>query len=104
MPSRKDPIPNQNKNTLGIQRDQCLPPHLPPFPPGFKSLRNEENYDYNETKDTSSTDKDDTSRTNQDDSIENLKSMKNTNDDEKYKEENSQHQDGNESVINKTKE
>ena len=30
--------------------------------------------------------------------------MKNTTDDEKYKEDNSQHQDGNESVINKTKE
>ena len=29
--------------------------------------------------------------------------MKNTNDDDKYKEENSQHQDGNRSVINKTK-
>ena len=36
--------------------------------------------------------------------IENVKSMRNTNDDEEYKEENLQHQDGNESVINKTKE
>ena len=41
------------------------------------------------------------SRTNQDDSIENVKDMKNENEDEKYKEYNSQHQDGNESVIRK---
>ena len=38
------------------------------------------------------------------DSIENVKSMNNTNDDDKYKEDNSQHQDGNESFIIKTKE
>ena len=44
------------------------------------------------------------SRTNLDDYIENAKAKKNTNDYEKYKEDNSQHQDGNESVINKTKE
>ena len=30
--------------------------------------------------------------------------MRNTNDDDEYKEENSQHQEGNESVINRTKE
>ena len=36
--------------------------------------------------------------------MENVKSTKNTNDDDKYKEENSQNQDGNESVANKTKE
>ena len=41
-----------------------------------------------------------TSYTNPDYSIENLKYMKNTNDDEKYKEDNSKHQDGNESVDN----
>ena len=44
------------------------------------------------------------SRTNRDDSIKNMKSMKNTNYYDKYKEDNSQNQDGNESVINKTKE
>ena len=33
-----------------------------------------------------------------------MKPMKNTNYDEKYKEDNFQHQDGNESVIKKTKE
>ena len=103
-PPRKYPIPNQDKNNLGLQKYQCLPPHVPPFPPGFKSLRNEANDDNPETKDTSRTDKDDTSPTNWYDSIENVKSMKNTNDDDKYKEDNLQHQDGNESVINKTKE
>ena len=63
-PPIKGPIPNQDKNTLGLQKYQCLPPHLPPFPPGFKSLRNEANDDNPETTDTSRTDKDDTSRTN----------------------------------------
>ena len=60
-PPRKDPIPNQDKNTLGIQKYQCLSPHVPPFPPGFKLLRNEANDDNPETIYTSSTDKDDTS-------------------------------------------
>ena len=44
------------------------------------------------------------SRTDQDDSIEDVKSMKNTNYDDEYKEDNSQHQHGNETDINKTKE
>ena len=61
---RKDPIPNQNKNTLGLQIYQCLPSHITPFSYGFKSLRNEANYDNLETIHTSRTDKDDISRTN----------------------------------------
>ena len=36
LPPRKDPIPNQDTNTLGLQKYQCLPPHVPPFPPRFK--------------------------------------------------------------------
>ena len=44
------------------------------------------------------------SLTDRDDSIENVKVKKETNDDERYKEEKFQYQDGNESVINKTKE
>ena len=60
MPPRKDPIPNQDKNTLGIQKYQCLPPHVTPFPPGFKSLRNKANYDNYESTDTLRTDKYDT--------------------------------------------
>ena len=103
MTPRKDPIPNQDKNTLGLQKYQFLPAHIPTFTPGFKSFRNEENNDNTETTDTSCTDKDDTSSTNQYDSIESLKSMNNKNDDDKYKEDNLQHQDGNESVTNKTK-
>ena len=91
----KYPITNQDKNALWLQKYQCLSPHLPLFPSGFKALRNKSNYDNPETTDTSRTDKDDTSHTNQDDSIENVKYMKNINDDEKYKEDNSQHQDGN---------
>ena len=84
-PPRKDPILNQDKNTLWLQKYQYLPPHIPPFPPGFKSLINQVN-DYNpETTDTSGTDKDDTSCTNRNVSIENVKAMKNTNDDDEYK-------------------
>ena len=64
-----DPIPHQDKNTLGIKKYQCLPPHAPLFPPGFISLRNEANDDNPETKDTSHTDKYDTSLTDQDNSM-----------------------------------
>ena len=41
----KYPIPNQDKNTLGLQKDQYHPPHVPPFYSGFKSFRNEANDD-----------------------------------------------------------
>ena len=75
-PPRKGPIPNQDKNTLVIQKDLCLPSHVTPFSSGFKSLRNNSNDDNPETTDTSRTDKDDTSRTNWDYSIENVKAMK----------------------------
>ena len=64
----------------------------------------EVNNDNTETIDTSRTDKYDMSHTNQYDSIENVKSTKNTNDDDKYKEQNSQHLDGNETVATRTKE
>ena len=85
LPPRKDPIPNQDKNSLGLQKYQCLPPHVPPFPPGFISLRKKENDDNPETTDTSRTDKYYTSCNNRYDSIENVKSTKNTNYDEEYK-------------------
>ena len=64
MPPRKDPIPNQDKNNLGIPYEQGLPPNVLPFPPKFKSLINEANYDNPESTDNSRTDKYDTSRTN----------------------------------------
>ena len=35
-PPRKYPIPNQDKNNVGLKKYQCLPPYVPPFPPGFK--------------------------------------------------------------------
>ena len=68
-PPRNDPIPNQDKKTLGPKKYQRLTSDVPPFIPGMKSLRNEENDDNLETTDTSNTDKDDTSHTNQDDYI-----------------------------------
>ena len=61
---RKDPIPNQDENNLGPQKYQCLPPHVSPSSPEFKSLRKKANYDNPKTTDTSCTDKDDTSRNN----------------------------------------
>ena len=30
-PPGKDPIPNQDKNTLELQKYQCLSPHVPTF-------------------------------------------------------------------------
>ena len=81
-PPRKDPIPNKDKSTLGLQKYQCLPPHIPPFPPWFKLLIKEANDDNPKTTDTSITDKYDTSRTNQDYAIENVQAIKNTNDDD----------------------
>ena len=76
-PPRTDPIPNQDKSNLGLQKYQCLPSHVPPFSSGIKSLRNESKYDNTETTDTSCTDKYDMSHTNRDDYIENAKAMKN---------------------------
>ena len=102
-PPRKDTIPNQDKNTSGIEKYQSLPSHVPKFPTGSKSLRNEANNDHPESTDTSCKDRYDTSCTNQDDSIENMKATKNKNDDEKYKEDNLQHPHNTETVINKTK-
>ena len=86
-----------------IEKYQSLLPHLPKFPPEFKSLRNEEKNDNPESKDNSKTDIDDMSLTDWDDFIENVKATKNTNDENKYKEDNKQHQDDNENVIKKTK-
>ena len=86
-PLIKDPIPNQDKNTLGLKKYQSLPPQKPQYIHGFKSLRNEANDDNTENTDTSLTDKDDTSRTDRDDSVENVKVMRNKNDYDEYKEE-----------------
>ena len=58
-PPIKDPIPDQDKTTLGIKKGQSLPPHLPKLPPGFKSLGNWADDVHHESTDTSLTDKDD---------------------------------------------
>ena len=52
-PLRKDPIPNQDKKIIGINKDQCLTPDVPPFLLGNKRLLDEENDDNTETTDTS---------------------------------------------------
>ena len=71
-PPGKDPIPNKDENTLGIEKYQSLPLHLPKFRPGYKSFKNEADYDRHESTDTSRNDKYDTSRTDKDYSMENL--------------------------------
>ena len=83
MLPKKDPIPNQDKNILGLEKYQSLPPHAPTSPPGFKSLRNKANDDNPVSIDTSLNDKDDTSHTDRDGSIENVKVKNNTNDNDK---------------------
>ena len=93
---RKDPIPNQDINTLGARKYQSLPPQLPKFCPGYKSLIKKEDDDCHDYADTSRTDKEY--------SIYTIKFTNDKNSDDKYKEENSQHQHGNGTVINKTKE
>ena len=97
---RKDPNPNQDKKTTGIKKYQCLTPAVPPFISGNKWLLNEENDDNPETTDTSLSEEYYTSHTKRDDYIAKFKDTKNTNDDNKYKEDTSKHQDSNESVDN----
>ena len=70
---------------MGLNKDQCLTPDVPPFIPGNKRLLNEENDDNTENTDISQYEKDDTSHTNRDDFIAKVKDTKNTNDVEKYK-------------------
>ena len=69
LPPRKYPIPNQDINTLGIKKDQSLPPHLPKFCPVYKQLIYEADDDRHDYTNTSHTDKED--------SIDNLKAMNN---------------------------
>ena len=85
---------------MGLNKDKCFTPDVTPFLPVNKILLNEENDDNPETTDTSQSEKYDMSHTNRDDSIEKVKDTKNTIDDDKYKEHNSKHQDGNERVDN----
>ena len=40
-----------------MEKDQSLPPHLPKFCPGYKSLRNKVDDDCHKCTDTSRTDK-----------------------------------------------
>ena len=72
----KDPIPNQDKNICGYQKDQCLTSDVPPFLPGNKSLLNEENGDNPETTDTSQYEKYNTLHTKRYDYIANVQDTK----------------------------
>ena len=68
---------------MGLNKDQCLTPNVPPFIPGNIILLNEVNDDNPETIDTSQSEKDYTSHNSRDDSIEKVKDTKNTNNDDK---------------------
>ena len=95
-PPRKDLIPNQDINRLGNEKDQSLPPQLAKYFSGYKSLIHKAKDNHNDSTDTSRTDKEDY--------INNLKAINNKNIDDKYTYDNSQDNNSNESVINKTKE
>ena len=96
LSSRKDTIPNQDINMYGTKTFQILTPQLAKIRPGFKVLINEAEDGHNDYTDTSRTDKEDY--------VDNLKSIKDKNIDDKYKDDNLQHHNSNESVINKNKE
>ena len=85
---------------MGNNKYQCLTPDVPTFLPGNTIILNKENDDNTETTDTSQYENDDTSHTNQDDYIEKVKDTKNANDDDKYKDDTSKNQYGNERVDN----
>ena len=77
---------------MGINKYQCLTPDVPQFHPGNKRLLDKDNDDNTETTDTSQSERDDMSHTYQDHFIEKVKKTKNTNDDNKYKENTSRYQ------------
>ena len=78
-PLRKDPIQNQDKTIMGLNKYQCLTPDVPPFIPGNKRLLNGKNDDNLETIDTSQSEKYDTPHTSWYDYIEKVKYTKSTN-------------------------
>ena len=85
------------RETHSKEAEIYKPKALSPFLPGNKRLLNEDNDDNPETKDTSISGKYDMSHTSPDDFTEtNDKNI--TNNDDEYKEETSQIQEGNKSV------
>ena len=58
-PPRKYPIQNQYINRLSTKKYQSLPAKLAKYPPGYKSLINEAEYDRNGSTDRLITDKED---------------------------------------------
>ena len=80
LPLGEDPIPNQDINILGTEKDQILPPQLGRYHPGYKLLLNKAKDGRNDYIDTSRTDKED--------SVINLKASNNKNICDKYKDYN----------------
>ena len=68
---RKDPIPNQDINRLGIKKYQSIPLKSAKHFPGYKSLLNEEENGCNDSTDTS--------HNNKEDHVDNLKEINNKN-------------------------
>ena len=76
---RKDPVTNQDKTIMGINKNKCLTPDVTPFLPGNKVLLNERNDDNPETKDTPKYQIYYMSHTRRDAFIAKVKDTKNTN-------------------------
>ena len=57
LPPRKDPIQNQDIDMLDTEKYQILPPQLPKFRLGYRSLINDAEKNRNDSTDTSRTDK-----------------------------------------------
>ena len=97
---RKDPITNQDKQIMRINKYQFLIPNILTFLPGYKRLLNEENDDNPENTDTSQYEKGYMSHTRWYDYIAKVKDTKNTNYDYECIKDTSKLQDGNERVYN----
>ena len=99
-PPRKDPISNQYINKLITEQYPSLPPIKAKYTPGFKPLFNDaHNPNITEDDPYGSTDN---SLNENGDSVNKLNVTNNEDIDEKYKDDNSQYLNSNESVINKT--
>ena len=86
-PLRKDTIPNQAKKSMGLNKYQCLKLDAPPFIPGNKILLNEDNDDNPKTTDTSQSENMIRHILIEMILLKKWKTWKNTNDDDKYKDD-----------------
>ena len=98
-PPIKDPITNKYINISITKKYPSFPPHLEKYPPRYKSLLNAA-HDSNSTEDDRNYSTDN-SRNDKEDFVNNMKVSNNEDNDDEYKDENSQYLNSNESVIKK---